>query len=172
MENVGTGKDGLITEGDIEKMPYLGAVVKETFRRHPPSHFLLSHAATKETELGGYTIPADASVEFYTAHLSDDPNTWEEPGSFRPDRFLEGDGVGVDVTGTKGVKMVPFGAGRRICPAMTLGTLHVHMMLAKMVHAFKWVPVPGAPPDPTETFAFTVIMKNPLKAIVLERCGL
>ncbi|XP_038883630.1 cytochrome P450 77A1 [Benincasa hispida] len=166
------GKDGLITEGDIEKMPYLGAVVKETFRRHPPSHFLLSHAATKETELGGYTIPADASVEFYTAHLSDDPDTWEEPGSFQPDRFLEGDGVGVDVTGTKGVKMVPFGAGRRICPAMTLGTLHVHMMLAKMVHAFKWVPVPGAPPDPTETFAFTVIMKNPLKAILLDRTGL
>lgn len=172
MENIGTGKDGRITEGDIEKMPYLGAVVKETFRRHPPSHFLLSHAATKETELGGYTIPADASVEFYTAHLSDDPNTWEEPGSFRPDRFLEGDGVGVDVTGTKAVKMVPFGAGRRICPAMTLGTLHVHMMLAKMVHAFKWVPVPGAPPDPTETFAFTVIMKNPLKAILLDRTRL
>lgn len=165
------GKDGVVTEGDVEKMPYLGAVVKETFRRHPPSHFLLSHAATKETELGGYTIPADASVEFYTAHLSDDPNTWEEPGSFRPDRFLEGDGVGVDVTGTKGVKMVPFGAGRRICPAMTLGTLHVHMMLARMVQAFKWVPAPGAPPDPTETFAFTVIMKNPLKATILERSG-
>lgn len=38
------GKNGVVTESDVEKMPYLGAIVKETFRRHPPSHFLLSHA--------------------------------------------------------------------------------------------------------------------------------
>ncbi|KAF8409527.1 hypothetical protein HHK36_005604 [Tetracentron sinense] len=161
------GKNGVITEGDVEKMPYLGAVVKETFRRHPPSHFVLSHAATKETVLGGYTIPADASVEIYTAWVTEDPSVWKDPGEFRPERFLEGDGVDVDVTGTRGVKMMPFGAGRRICPAMTLGTLHVHLLLARMVQVFKWVPVVDAPPDPTETFAFTVVMKNPLRALIL-----
>ncbi|BFG39836.1 hypothetical protein CerSpe_261100 [Prunus speciosa] len=158
-----------VTESDVEKMSYLSAVVKETFRRHPPSHFVLSHAAVKETELGGYTVPADASVEFYTAWVTEDPDLWKDPGEFRPERFLEGDGVDVDVTGTKGVKMVPFGAGRRICPAWTLGTLHVNLLLARMVQAFKWLPVPDAPPDPTETFAFTVVMKNPLKAIILPR---
>lgn len=40
------GKNGEVTENDVEKMPYLGAIVKETFRRHPPSHFLLSHAGS------------------------------------------------------------------------------------------------------------------------------
>lgn len=60
-------------------MPFLGAVVKETFRRHPPSHFVLSHAATKETELGGYTIPADVNVEFYTAWVTEDPEHVEGP---------------------------------------------------------------------------------------------
>ncbi|CAN6709850.1 unnamed protein product [Malus baccata var. baccata] len=160
----------VITESDVEKLSYLSAVVKETFRRHPPSHFVLSHAALENTELGGYTVPADASVEFYTAWVTEDPDMWEDPGEFRPERFLEGgDGVDVDVTGTKGVKMVPFGAGRRICPAWTLGTLHINLLLARMVHAFKWLPVPDAPPDPTETFAFTVVMKNPLKAIIVPR---
>lgn len=163
------GKNGIVSESDVEKMPYLGAVVKETFRRHPPSHFVLSHAATKETELGGYTIPANVNVEFYTAWVTEDPNLWEDPAKFRPERFLDGDGVDVDVTGTRGVKMLPFGAGRRICPAATLGTLHINLLLARMVHEFKWVPVPGAPPDPTETFAFTVVMKNPLKAVILPR---
>ncbi|KAJ6737951.1 hypothetical protein OIU74_003004 [Salix koriyanagi] len=43
------------------------------------------------------------------------------------------------------------------------------MLLARMVHAFKWLPCPTAPPDPTETFAFTVVMKNPLKAVILSR---
>ncbi|CAL5409606.1 unnamed protein product [Camellia sinensis] len=164
------GKNGIVSEEDVEKMAFLGAVVKETFRRHPPSHFLLSHAAIKETELGGYTIPAEANVEFYTAWVTEDPDLWEDPGEFRPERFLSGgDGVDVDVTGTRGVKMVPFGAGRRICPAASLGTLHVNLLLARMVHAFKWVAVPGHPPDPTETFAFTVVMKNPLKAVILPR---
>ncbi|XP_050383381.1 cytochrome P450 77A4 [Argentina anserina] len=163
------GKDGVVTESDVEKMTYLSAVVKETFRRHPPSHFLLSHAAVKETELGGYTIPADASVEFYTAWVTEDPEMWKDPEEFRPERFIDGDGVDVDITGTKGVKMVPFGAGRRICPAWTLGTLHINLLLARMVQAFKWLPVPGSPPDPTETFAFTVIMKNPLKAVIVPR---
>ncbi|KAI4298660.1 hypothetical protein L6164_032193 [Bauhinia variegata] len=163
------GKDGEILENDVEKMSYLSAVVKETFRRNPPGHFVLSHAATEETKLGGYTIPKDASVEFYTAWLTEDPNMWDDPNEFRPERFLNGDGVGVDVTGTKAVKMMPFGIGRRICPAWTLGVLHINLLLAKMVHAFKWVPVPNAPPDPTETFAFTVVMKNPLKAVILPR---
>lgn len=158
-----------VTEDDTEEMPYLTAVVKETFRRHPPSHFLLSHAATEETELGGYTIPAKASVEFYTAWVTEDPSIWENPDQFQPDRFLSGDGVNVDVTGTRGVKMVPFGAGRRICPAMTLGTLHISLMLARMVQAYKWLPHPNHAPDPTEAFAFTVVMKNPLKAIIVPR---
>lgn len=163
------GKDGLVKEEDVEKMPYLDAVVKETLRRHPPGHFLLSHAVIKDTELGGYAIPAGVHVEFYTAWLTEDPDMWSDPGEFRPERFLEGDGVDVDVTGTRGVKMVPFGAGRRICPAWSLGILHIHLLIARMVHAYKWLPVPGAPPDSTETYAFTVVMKNSLKAVILPR---
>ncbi|KAL2571523.1 hypothetical protein AAZX31_17G014900 [Glycine max] len=163
------GKDGVVTESHVEKMPYLSAVVKETFRRHPPSHFVLSHAATEETELGGYTVPKEASVEFYTAWLTENPDMWEDPNEFRPERFMSGDGVEVDVTGTKGVRMMPFGVGRRICPAWTLGILHINLLLAKMVQAFHWLPNPNAPPDPTETFAFTVVMKNPLKPLIVPR---
>lgn len=164
------GKTGTITEENVEKMPYLAAIVKETFRRQPPSHFLLSHSAGKETKLGGYTIPADAYVEFYTAWMTEDPDFWTDPKEFRPERFLPGgEGFDVDITGTRGAHMLPFGAGRRICPAWSLGMLHVYLMLAKMVHEFRWVPVTGAPPDPTETFAFTVVMKNPLRATIIPR---
>lgn len=164
------GVNGVIEESDVENMEYLDAVVKETFRRRPPGHFTLSHAATQPTELGGYVIPTGVNVEFYTAWLTQDPDAWEDPEEFRPERFLEGgEGASVDITGMKGVKMLPFGTGRRICPAWSLGTLHVNMLLARMVHTFKWVPVPGNPPDPTETFAFTVVMKNPLKATILRR---
>ncbi|XP_073526011.1 uncharacterized protein [Phyllobates terribilis] len=164
------GKDGSIAEEDTEKMPFLSAIVKETFRRHPPSHFMLSHGAIKETELAGYTIPTDVSVEFYTAWHTQNPDAWKDPDEFRPERFLPGgEGYDVDITGTKAIRMMPFGAGRRICPAWSLGLLHINMMLARMIQAFKWVPFPGSPPDPTETYAFTIVMKNPLKAVILPR---
>ena len=60
------------TNGDV--------VVKKTLRRHPPTHFVLSHAEPEETELGGYAVPRGANVEFYTA---------ANPGEFRPEGFLE-----------------------------------------------------------------------------------
>ncbi|KAJ4838699.1 hypothetical protein Tsubulata_003137 [Turnera subulata] len=164
------GKDGVINEEHVEKMTYLNAIVKESLRMHSPAHFTLSHAAIEETELGGYKIPTDVNVEFYIEWMTEDPSLWKDPGVFRPERFLDGDGVGVDMTGTKGVvKMLPFGAGRRTCPGLALGLLHVNLMLARMVQAFKWVPLPSSPPDPTETFAFTVVMKNPLKAVIVRR---
>ncbi|CAD6335803.1 unnamed protein product [Miscanthus lutarioriparius] len=138
------GKTARITEADVEAMPYLQAVVKETFRRHPPSHFVLSHAATRDTELGGYRVPADASVEFYTAWVTENPATWPDPELWRPERFLEGgEGFDTDITGTRALRMMPFGAGRRICPAATLGVLHIQLMLANMVRAFRWTPPPA-----------------------------
>ncbi|CAN7064356.1 hypothetical protein Bca4012_096917 [Brassica carinata] len=164
------GENGVVDEDDVAKMPYLEAIVKETLRRHPPGHFLLSHAAVKDTELGGYDIPAGAYVEFYTAWVTENPEIWSDPGKFRPERFLAGgDGVNADWTGTRGVTMLPFGAGRRICPAWSLGILHINLMLARMVHSFKWIPLPDSPPDPTETYAFTVVMKNSLKARIQSR---
>ncbi|KAJ0974723.1 hypothetical protein J5N97_016688 [Dioscorea zingiberensis] len=160
----------VVKEKEVESMGYLLAVVKETLRRHPPSHFVLSHAATRETELGGYRVPAGVNVEFYTAWVTEDPAVWTEPGEWRPERFLEGgEGWEVDVTGKRGVHMMPFGVGRRICPAASLGMLHVQLMLARMVREFRWLPVNGEKPDLTETFAFTVVMKDPLRAVVVER---
>nr|ABR16500.1 unknown [Picea sitchensis] len=153
---------------DIENLPYLNAVVKETLRRHPPGHFVLSHAVTQDCQLRGYDIPYKANVEFYTAWMSFDPKIWPDPMTFNPRRFLD-PGNEVDITGNKQVKMMPFGVGRRICPALGLGTLHINLILARMVQEFHWSCRDGETPDISEKFAFTVIMKNPLQASIKKR---
>ncbi|XP_017622187.2 cytochrome P450 89A2-like [Gossypium arboreum] len=43
-----------IKDGDLRKMPYLRAVILESLRRHPPSHFLIPHTVTKNVVLGGF----------------------------------------------------------------------------------------------------------------------
>lgn len=75
-----------------------------------------------------------------------------------------------DITGVTGVKMLPFGVGRRICPGMGMATVHVHLMLARMVQEFEWSAYPpNSKIDFTEKLEFTVVMKNPLKALVKPR---
>jgi hypothetical protein len=93
-------------------MPYLKVVILEGLRKHPPGHFVLPHKAADDMELGGYLIPKGATVNFMVAEMGWDEQEWERPMEFTPERFLEdGDSAGVDMTGTRGIRMMPFGVG-------------------------------------------------------------
>ncbi|KAK6144644.1 hypothetical protein DH2020_021464 [Rehmannia glutinosa] len=158
-----------VDEKDVEKMPYLNAVVKELLRKHPPTYFSLTHAVTEPAKLGGYDIPTDTNVEFFLPGISEDPNIWSDPEKFDPDRFFAGREE-ADMTGVTGVKMIPFGIGRRICPGLSMATVHVNLMLARMVQEFEWSGHPDSGKvDLSEKLEFTVVMKNSLRAKITPR---
>ncbi|KAK4761760.1 hypothetical protein SAY87_029644 [Trapa incisa] len=158
-----------VDEKDVEKMPYLQAIVKELLRKHPPTYFSLTHAATEPTTLAGYDIPTDANVEIFLPPIAVDPKLWSNPEKFDPDRFTTGN-EDADITGVTGVKMMPFGVGRRICPGLGMATVHVHLMLARMVQEFEWSAYPAnSKIDFTGKLEFTVVMKNTLGALVKPR---
>ncbi|XP_020114922.1 cytochrome P450 89A2-like [Ananas comosus] len=164
-------KDAVVREEDLQWMPYLKAVVLEGLRRHPPGHFVLPHTVTEEVEFEGYRIPKGAVVTFSVAEIGWDGAVWTEPMEFRPERFLEGgEGEGVDITGVQEIRMMPFGVGRRICPAMGLALLHLEYFVANLVKEFEWMPAAdGEEIDLTEKVEFTVVMKTPLKARIVPR---
>ncbi|KAF8369967.1 hypothetical protein HHK36_031980 [Tetracentron sinense] len=166
---VGPGEE--IKEEDLQKMPYLKAVVLEGLRRHPPTHFVLPHAVTEETSLDGYVIPRNAIVNFMVAEMGWDPKVWEDPMEFKPERFLSStDGEEVfDVTGSREIKMMPFGVGRRMCPAFGLAMLHLEYFLANLVREFEWKARDGDEIDLSEKQEFTMVMKNPLQAHISPR---
>lgn len=161
--------DRKVDEKDVDKMPYLQAVVKELLRKHPPTYFLLTHAATEPTTLAGYDIPTDVNVDFFSPAISEDPKLWSNPEKFDPERFVSGK-EDADITGVTGVKMTPFGVGRRICPGLGMATVHVHLMLARMVQEFEWSAYPpNSKLDFSGKLEFTVVMKNPLRAMIKPR---
>jgi len=163
-----TGGGRPVGEEDVPRMPFLEAVVKETLRRHPPGHFLLPHTATRPSDLAGFNVPVDASVYFYIADMGMDPGVWQNPAEFRPERYVD-DGVEVDLTGTKDIKMIPFGVGRRMCPGIGLALLHIQLIVARLVQEFAWKCKPGETVDLSETSELTMVMKYPLHAIIKER---
>ncbi|KAK3122736.1 hypothetical protein QOZ80_8AG0617460 [Eleusine coracana subsp. coracana] len=161
----GNDDEDQVKEEDLQAMPYLKAVVLEALRRHPPGHYVLPHAAREDTELDGFRVPAGAPVNFAVGEIGLDAEVWSAPMEFRPERFLPGgEGEDVDLTGSKEIKMMPFGAGRRVCPGMALAMLHLEYFVANLVREFEWREVEGEEVDLTEKLEFTVVMKRPLKA--------
>ncbi|MCL7046003.1 hypothetical protein MKW94_024311 [Papaver nudicaule] len=166
--------DDEIKEEDLKKLPYLKAVILEGLRRHPPAHFVLPHAVTQDVELDGYVVPKEATLNFMVAEIGWDPKVWEEPMVFKPERFLNEENGFLneelaDVTGSKEVKMIPFGAGRRMCPAFGLAMLHLEYFVANFIREFKWTAKAEDDIDLSEKQQFTIVMKNPLWAHVSAR---
>ncbi|KAL8162088.1 hypothetical protein V2J09_013577 [Rumex salicifolius] len=158
-----------VDEKDINSMPFLQAFTKELLRKHPPTYFSLTHAVTEQTSLGGYDIFPGQNVEIFLPGISEDPGTWADPKKFDPDRFFTGR-EDADITGTSGVKMIPFGAGRRICPGLSMAMVHVNLMIARMVQEFEWSSYPqGTKVDFGEKLEFTVVMKKALRAKITPR---
>ncbi|XP_042516811.1 cytochrome P450 89A2-like [Macadamia integrifolia] len=158
-----------IKEEDLQKMPYLKAVVMEALRLHPPGHFVLHHTVVEDFELDGYLIPKNSIVNFMVAQMGRDPKVWEDPMEFKPERFLGDVGEVIDITGSREIKMMPFSAGRRICPGLGLATLHLEYFVANFVKDFKWTVGDGEKIDFSEKEEFTVMMKSPLRAHVSPR---
>ncbi|KAF0928773.1 hypothetical protein E2562_010652 [Oryza meyeriana var. granulata] len=159
-----------VSEEDAHDMPYLRAVVLEGLRKHPPGHFVLPHRAAEDMEVGGYLIPKGATVNFMVAEMGRDEQEWKKPMEFIPERFLPGgDGEGVDVTGSKGIRMMPFGVGRRICAGLSFAMNHLEYFVANMVREFEWKEVAGDEVDFAEKREFTTVMAKPLRARLVPR---
>ncbi|KAI6694716.1 hypothetical protein NL676_022426 [Syzygium grande] len=162
-----------VKEEDLQKMGYLKAVVLEGLRRHPPAHFVVPHAVTEDAELGGYVIPKDGSINFMVAEMGWDPEVWEDPMAFKPERFLncEEEAGGFDITGSREIKMMPFGVGRRICPGYGLAMLHLEYFVANLVWLFRWQTAAGEDVDLSAKQELTIVlgMKSPLRAQIIPR---
>ncbi|XP_002524037.2 cytochrome P450 89A2 [Ricinus communis] len=174
IKGVVTEGEEMVKEDDLQKMPYLKAVILEGLRRHPPVHFTIPHAVTEDVVLDKYAIPKNAQINFMVADMGLDPKVWEDPMAFKPERFISGDinGAGgevFDITGSREIKMMPFGVGRRICPAYGLAILQLEYFVANLVWSFEWKAIDGDDVDLSEVLDFIVNMKNPLQAHISPR---
>ncbi|XP_076941160.1 cytochrome P450 76T24-like [Bidens hawaiensis] len=123
-----------LNERDINQLPYLQAVIKETFRLHPPVPFLIPHLAIHDVEVQGFVIPKNAQIFCNNWAIGRDPKVWSNPNEFMPERFLE---AKIDYRG-QDLELIPFGAGRRICPGLTLAHRELHTVLGSLIHNFDW----------------------------------
>ncbi|KAJ0968219.1 hypothetical protein J5N97_025136 [Dioscorea zingiberensis] len=114
-----------------------------------------------------YLIPKGAVVNYLVTSVGLDASVWEEPLEFRPERFMPGgEGEEVDVNcGKSEIKMMPFGAGRRMCPGSDLAMLQLQYLVANFVNEIvELKAVEGMEVDLSDQAGLFVAMKNPLHA--------
>nr|WMP39848.1 cytochrome P450 83B1-like protein [Physalis pubescens] len=126
------GKKSIVSEDDVQNLPYFKAVIKETFRLYPPAPLLVPRETMRNSVLEGYEIKAKSIIYVNAWAIARDPEIWENPEKFIPERFLNSDFQG------QNFELIPFGAGRRGCPAMTVGVATVELVLSNLLYAFDW----------------------------------
>ncbi|KAL5976001.1 hypothetical protein ACLOJK_020331 [Asimina triloba] len=168
------GKQRLAKESDVPSLPYIQAIVKETFRLHPAIP-LIPRECTNACKINGYDIPAHSQVFISVWAIGRDPKYWDSPLEFRPERFMpskESDGhhqsFGIDVRG-QDFQLVPFGSGRRGCPGTNLALHVIHTTVALMVQCFDWKLGNGEVLDMSEGKGIALARAQPLVRIPIAR---
>ncbi|GMN39327.1 hypothetical protein TIFTF001_008547 [Ficus carica] len=167
------GPNKKLDERDIENLPYLKAVIKETLRLHPPLPFLVPHMAMDSCKMLGYHIPKETQVLVNVWAIGRDPKAWENPLEFKPERFLTEPKTKVDYKGHH-FEFIPFGSGRRMCPAVPLASRVLPLALGSLLLSFDWVLADGLKPDDmdmTERMGITLRKAVPLKVIPIPFKG-
>lgn len=162
------GLNRRVDESDLEKLDYFKCCIKETLRLHPPIPVLL-HETVADSVVDGYFIPARSHAMINAYAINRDKNAWEDPDSFKPERFLKKEAA--DFKGSH-FEFIPFGSGRRSCPGMQLGLYGMELAVAHLLHCFRWeLPdeMKASDLDMTDSFGLTAPKAVQLVAIPYYR---
>lgn len=118
---------------------YLEAIINETLRLRPVLPITARELAI-DYQVGDYMLPAGTLVVpcIYLVHRLAD--TYPEPHTFRPDRFL-------DATPDKH-RWIPFGGGRRRCLGATFAQFEMRIILDAIFSSVTFAPTKDGPGRP------------------------
>lgn len=155
-----------VEESELNKLPYLDAVVKETLRLQPPAPLLPRMVVVDGMSLGGFSVPIGTYVLVNLWAIGRDPAVWPKPEEFLPERFL-----GNQAADFRGLDFAykPFGAGRRMCPGLDFATRLVPLLLASILHKIEWRLPGGMAPnkyvDLKDRYSMVLELAKPLNAV-------
>ncbi|XVE94802.1 hypothetical protein REPUB_Repub02eG0040900 [Reevesia pubescens] len=161
------GKERLVNESDIDKLVYLQAIVKESLRLYPAGPLAGAREFTEDCNIGGYLVPKGTRLILNLWKIQRDPQLWYDPLEFKPERFITNH-LDIDVRGQH-FELIPFGAGRRLCPGITFGLQMTYLVLATLLHAFDILTPLNEPVDMTGSPGLTNIKATPLEILVKPR---
>ncbi|XP_061109233.1 steroid 17-alpha-hydroxylase/17,20 lyase [Conger conger] len=137
------GRDRTPSLADRGRLPYLESTLSEVLRIRPVSPVFIPHVALQDTSIGGHRIHKGTRVLVNMWHIHHDPQQWEQPEKFMPERFLDSEGQRFSPP-----YFLPFGAGPRVCMGEALAKLELFLFSSWLLQRFTFSLPPGVPlPD-------------------------
>ncbi|XP_072030801.1 cytochrome P450 2J4-like [Amphiura filiformis] len=118
---------------DRDDLPYVDAIILETFRIRTPLPLSVPHSTTEDTVIKGYNVPKGTMIILNLWGAHHDPRRWDEPEKFNPDRFIDEKGCL-----TKVDQVIPFCYGRRQCIGEQLARKEVFIFFTHLLHHFRF----------------------------------
>ncbi|KOM51552.1 hypothetical protein LR48_Vigan09g021100 [Vigna angularis] len=159
------GSKRMVEVSDLKKLKYLESIIKETLRLYPPAPLNLPHESMENCTVGGYDVAAGTRILTNLSKLQRDPSLYPNPLEFCPERFLTTHKE-VDVKGQH-FELIPFGAGRRMCPGISFGLQAMQLTLATLLHGFDIETNDGGPVDMVGDSPLQVILTSRLSSIFM-----
>ncbi|CAA0397785.1 unnamed protein product [Arabidopsis thaliana] len=155
------GLNRLVEESDLSHLPYLQNIVSESLRLYPASPLLVPHVASEDCKVGGYHMPRGTMLLTNAWAIHRDPKIWDDPTSFKPERFeKEGEAQ----------KLLGFGLGRRACPGSGLAQRLASLTIGSLIQCFEWERIGEEEVDMTEGGGGVIMPKAiPLVAMCKAR---
>jgi len=138
------GPDKIPSFEDLEKLVYLDLFIREVLRLHPPISNLLTRYAKEDLKYKDKIIPKGTRLGVFFPILQTNPDYWEDPLKFDPDRFLP-----ENKKGRNHFIYLPFSAGPRECIGTQFSLVEQILFLARFIQKFKVV-------DPVNTRPMTM----------------
>ncbi|XP_039274009.2 uncharacterized protein LOC120347963 [Styela clava] len=131
------GSEGLPHYNLREKMPFCRVFLKEVLRFKSNVPLAVPHCTSETITFRGYTIPKGTTVlpNIYAIHH--DPELWDEPEKFKPERHLDSEG---NINISK--YFMPFGLGPRLCIGRRLAEMELFIFLISICQRYDVIPTP------------------------------
>lgn len=132
---------------DLPRLRYTKMVIQESMRLYPPA-WIMSRRAEVDNVLGDFLIPAKSIIHISPYLMHRNPEYWQEPEKFVPERFTpEAQAAHPAFT------YFPFGGGPRLCIGRDFAMAEAQLILATIASRYRFELVPGHPvePDPQIT---------------------
>lgn len=130
--------DRLPTLNDRVNLPYTEATIREVLRIDTLIPSGIVHRAQQTIQFEGYSAPENTLFLFDLDSVNNQPEVWEDPRTFRPDRMLD------EETGMLALskdRSLTFSVGRRECPGQTYTRNVMFLIVATLVQRFELLPL-------------------------------
>lgn len=146
---------------DLPRLHYADMVITEALRFYP-TVWLVGREAIEPCEVGGYHIPVGTTIYMSQWVLHRDPRYFDDPESFRPERWADG-----LARRLPRYAYFPFGGGPRICIGNSFALMESVLLLATIARRFRL----RLAPDARVTLMPTMTLRpdGGIKMIVSER---